>query len=107
MDTGTPTLVQSSKDLELENLATEVPFVELSAEHSFEDPLQLCERKFLWQKLEPDRRPLELVAEAHEGIVQDLTVVEGEPRGVIGGKPARVRCIVPERSSRSEDRRAK
>ena len=99
--------VEGLERVELRHLAAEVPLVEAPAEDRLVDALQLAEGELLRQQLKADRRVLQLVREALEGIGEDSLVIERQRRMLPSEHPlcvTRIRACHERRHSAGEQR---
>src|SRR5215510_13687137 len=83
-------LVGFDEEVHCEHALAEVALVELALEHELVEMLKLRERELLRQQLEADGLIAQLAAQPRERRLQNLGVVEGEPRDVVDAEPRRV-----------------
>jgi hypothetical protein len=61
----------------------EVSFVELFAQNRLVQLLKVSQRELFWQQLETDGCVLQFVAKAHDGVIQNVAMIERQlPRSV-------------------------
>src|SRR5215208_2241691 len=78
-----------------EYLAPEVPAVQRDPENRLVDVLQLGQRELLGQHLEAERRVPELALQPPHGVVQDLTMIKGNPpRQPAHGLPSQISAVI-------------